>query len=85
LTGFTYLPMQARYPSGYIAEYAFEVSQDGKIWKEVARGEFSNIKNSPVEQVIRITPISANWVKLKALKTTDGNPATFGEFGILTR
>jgi len=85
LFGFTYLPMQARYPSGFIAQYAIEVSIDGKIWKEVTQGEFSNIQNSPTEQIIRVEKVEARFIKLKAIKTTDGTPATFGEFGVLTR
>jgi alpha-L-fucosidase len=85
LKGFTYLPMQARYPSGYIAEYALEVSGDGKNWKRVTQGEFSNIQNSPIEQVIRLDSQLTRYIKLKALKTTDGNRATVGEFGVLTR
>ncbi|GMQ25875.1 alpha-L-fucosidase [Algoriphagus sp. oki45] len=85
LKGFTYLPMQARYPSGYIAEYALEVSGDGKSWKRVAQGEFSNIKNSPIEQMIRVDAVPARYVRLRALRTVDGNPATFGEFGVITR
>ncbi|MFN4000276.1 alpha-L-fucosidase [Algoriphagus sp.] len=85
LTGFTYLPMQARYPSGFIAQYAFEVSTEGKTWKEVSKGEFSNIHNSPIEQIIRFNPTQAKYIKLKALKTVDGNLATFGELGVITR
>ncbi len=85
LKGFTYLPMQARYPSGYIADYAFEVSADGKSWKRVAQGEFSNIQNSPIEQMVRFEPVNSRFVRLKALRTADGNAATFGEFGVLTR
>jgi alpha-L-fucosidase len=85
LSGFTYLPMQARYPSGYISQYAFEVSMDGKNWKEISHGEFSNIQNSPTEQIVRFEPVATKFIKLKALKTTDGNKATFGEFGVLTR
>lgn len=85
LKGFTYLPMQARYPSGYIADFALEVSGDGKNWKRVTQGEFSNIKNSPIEQIIKIDPTKARFVRLKALRTVDGNAATFGEFGIITR
>ncbi|HSF56331.1 MAG TPA: alpha-L-fucosidase, partial [Algoriphagus sp.] len=78
LKGFTYLPMQARYPSGYISGYSIQVSQDGKSWKEVAKGEFSNIQNSPIEQVVRFDQVPARFIKLKGLSTTDGNPATFG-------
>jgi alpha-L-fucosidase len=77
--------MQARYPSGFISQYVFEISLDGKIWKEVAKGEFSNIQNSPTVQIIRFDPVDARFIKLKAIKTTDGNAATFGEFGVLTR
>jgi alpha-L-fucosidase len=85
LQGFAYLPMQARYPSGIITNYAFLISQDGKNWKEVATGEFSNIVNSPIEQQIRFAPVEARFVRLKALKTADSAPATFGEIGVLTR
>ena len=85
LKGFTYLPMQARYPSGYIAEYALEVSSDGKSWKRVTQGEFSNIQNSPIEQIIKMDAVKARFVRLKSLRTTDGNAATFGEFGVITR
>ena len=85
LKGFTYLPMQARYPSGYIAEYALDVSPNGKSWKKVSKGEFSNIQNSPIEQVIRFDSQKARFVRLKALRTIDGNSATFGEFGVITK
>jgi alpha-L-fucosidase len=85
LKGFSHLPMQARYPSGFISEYEFQVSIDGKSWKTVSRGEFSNIQNSPIEQSIRFQAVQAKFIKIKALKTTDGERATFGEIGILTR
>lgn len=85
LKGFTYLPMQARYPSGYIADFALEVSGDGKNWKRVAQGEFSNVKNSPIEQIIKIDATKARFVRLKALRTVDGNAATFGEFGVISK
>ncbi len=85
LTGITYYPMQGRYPSGFIADYVIEVSQNGSSWKEVARGEFSNIANSPIEQIVRFDGVEARHVRLKALKTTDGDKATVAEFGVITR
>lgn len=85
LSGFTYLPMQARYPSGFISQYQFEVSADGKNWKVASMGEFSNIQNSPIKQLIRFEKRQAKFIKLKAIQTIDGNPATFGEIGVLTR
>jgi len=85
LKGITYLPMQARYPSGFIADYVLEGSQEGKSWQELARGEFANIQNSPVEQLIRFAPQQLRYVRLRAVRTVDGNAATFGELGAITR
>lgn len=85
LKGFTYTPMQARYPSGIITNYVFEVSENGKSWQQVASGEFSNVVNSPIEQFIRFNETEAKYIRLKAEKTADGNDATFGEVGVLTK
>jgi alpha-L-fucosidase len=85
LKGITYLPMQARYPSGFIADYVLEGSLEGKSWQELARGELANIQNSPVEQLIRFAPQQLRYVRLKAVRTIDGNAATFGELGAITR
>ncbi|SIN99276.1 alpha-L-fucosidase [Algoriphagus halophilus] len=84
IQGFSYMPMQARYPSGIITNFEFQVSIDGNSWKTVASGEFSNIVNSPIEQLVRFDPVNAKFIRLKASKTADGNGATFGEVGVLT-
>jgi alpha-L-fucosidase len=85
MKGFTYMPMQARYPSGFITNFIFEVSSDGTSWKQIASGEFSNIVNSPTEQIIRFDEVKAQFIRLKASKTADGNAATFAEIGVLTK
>ncbi|MBM3426553.1 MAG: alpha-L-fucosidase, partial [Bacteroidetes bacterium] len=85
LQGLRYLPMQARYPSGFIADYALEGSLDGSNWFHLAKGEFANIQNNPIEQVIRFAPQQLRYVRLKALRTVDGNAATFGELSAVTR
>lgn len=85
IKGFTYTPMQDRYPSGFIHSYAFEVSTDGKKWKQVATGEFSNISNNPIEQFVRFEEVETQYIRLKATKTADGNAATFAELGVLTK
>ncbi|GGZ20084.1 hypothetical protein GCM10007049_10790 [Echinicola pacifica] len=83
--GFTYMPMQNRYLNGVIQNYEFAVSQDGKNWKTVSKGEFGNIANSPIEQKISFASSPARYIRLKATKTLDGNSATFAEIGIITK
>jgi alpha-L-fucosidase len=85
LQGLRYLPMQARYPSGFIADYVLEGSLGGSTWVLLAKGEFANIQNNPIEQVIRFAPQELRYVRLKALRTVDGNGATFGELSTITR
>jgi len=85
LQGLRYLPMQARYPSGFIADYVLEGSLDGSTWVLLAKGEFANIQNNPIEQLIRFAPQQLRFVRLKAVRTVDGNAATFGELSTITR
>jgi alpha-L-fucosidase len=85
LNGFTYWPPQNRFMSGVISKYVFEGSMDGKSWKTLTSGEFSNIKNNPIEQVVRFASSSVRFIKLKSLSTTDNQPASFAEVGVLTK
>ena len=82
--GFTYLPPQNRYMSGVIMKYVFESSLDGKNWKVLNSGEFSNIRNNPIKQSVRFEPIEARYIKLKSLQTTDNQLGSFSELGVLT-
>ncbi len=66
ITGFSYTPRE-RGADGTIFEYEFYVSKDGKRWGEpVIKGEFSNIENNPVTQVVKFekTVSSACYIKL---------------------
>ena len=83
IRGFTYLPPQNRWFSGIISEYAFFTSQGG-AYQLAQKGEFSNIKNSPVWQRIEIPEQKCRYIKLRALKTIDGEPPAFAEVGVLT-
>lgn len=84
LAGFTYMPMQNRYMAGVVSLYEFHVSLDGKAWTKSAEGEFGNIANSPILQRVTFDPIEARFIRLKAIKTLDGNPVSFAELGVVT-
>ncbi|WP_235295745.1 alpha-L-fucosidase [Portibacter marinus] len=85
LKGFTYLPTQQRYPTGFVEKYSFYTSMDGEKWKLVARGEFSNINNNPIEQRIPFEETRAAYIKFVANQTADDRPASIAELGIITR
>jgi alpha-L-fucosidase len=85
LKGFTYWPIQERYPFGIIPNYEFAVSTDNRNWRTVAQGEFGNISNSPVEQTIMFTPVQGRYIKLKGVKVKGSDFRTsFGEIGVVT-
>lgn len=85
LNGFTYTPDQGRYASGIIQDYRFSVSKNGKKWKTVAQGEFSNIKNNPIEQVIRFHKSKGRYIRLEAKSLVDnGQEMRVAEIDVMT-
>ncbi|MDF7821776.1 alpha-L-fucosidase [Runella sp. MFBS21] len=86
LEGFRYLPAQNWWEEGsIITHYQFEVSQDNTDWKTVSEGEFSNIKNSPFWQIKTFSPVSARYIRFRALKNTQGKTASgYAELDVIT-
>ena len=86
VSGFKYLPDQARWSSGIITDYTFYVSNDNKAWRQVDQGEFSNINNNRVWQIKSFAPEKARYIKLQALKTTWGDDvAGYAEVDVITK
>ena len=80
ISGFVYTPNQGRDARGHISQY--ECLIDGK---KVASGEFSNIKNNPIEQEIRFTPVQGKRITLRCLRTVDEvKRIGIGEFSVIT-
>lgn len=79
LKGFTYTPDQNRWGGGVITHYEFYV---GDLC--VASGEFSNIKNNPIEQTVTFAPVTGKTVKLVAKSVSNGKSAGIAEFSVLT-
>lgn len=85
LKAFTYLPQQSRWPQGVIADYEFMVSKGGKQWKKVSEGEFSNIKNNPIEQLIEFEVIKAQYFKFVGKRSADDTEVLgIAEIGVIT-
>ncbi|MEP3211134.1 MAG: alpha-L-fucosidase [Maribacter sp.] len=85
LKGFTYWPIQERYPFGIITKYEFSVSTNARNWKSVSKGEFANIVNSRLQQKVAFPTTKARYIKLRALQV-DGKDmqASFAEIGVIT-
>lgn len=86
IKGFTYWPIQERYPFGIITNYEFSLSTNGRNWKQIAKGEFANIVNSRLEQKVDFSATAARYIKLKGVQV-DGEDmrASFGEIGVITQ
>jgi alpha-L-fucosidase len=86
LTGFRYLPDQSIRNPAVIAGYQFFISNDNSEWKLVSEGEFSNIKNNPLRQTKNFSPAKARYIKLRALRNTDGNDEIgYAEVDVVTQ
>jgi alpha-L-fucosidase len=85
LSGFRYLPDQGSWNPGIITHFQFYISNDNVEWKLIDEGEFSNIKNNPLWQAKRFSPVQARYIKLRALRNTDNNNEIgYAEVDILT-
>ena len=85
LKGFTYLPIQERYPFGIITNFEFYVSPDDISWERLVRGEFANIVNSRVEQKVGFKTTNARYIKLRGIKVAGEDYRTsFAEIGVIS-
>ncbi|WP_041633019.1 alpha-L-fucosidase [Maribacter sp. HTCC2170] len=85
LKGFTYWPIQERYPFGIITNYEFYVSTDGKSWNRVVRGEFANIVNNRIQQKVNFKSTKGRYIRLRGIKVAGEDYTTsFGEIGVIT-
>ena len=83
LAGFTALPRQDGNQNGWIKDFAFYASADGKTWGEpVAKGAFAY--NAKLKRVKFAKPVTAKFVKLVAESGyADGPWASLAEFNVI--
>ena len=85
LQGLNYLPDQSRFFRGIALNYLISVSQNGKSWKPVSKGEFPNIRNHPVNQTIRfVQPVKGRFLKFETTSVADGQKVLgIGELDVI--
>ncbi len=86
VTAFTYMPRHDACFVGLVDRYELYLSADGIDWGSPAvKGEFHNIKNNPIEQVITLLePQKARFVKFKATHSLEANDCVaICELGII--
>ncbi len=81
ICGFRYTPNQSRDASRHIVDY--ELYVDGKL---VKAGTFGNIKNNPIEQVIRFEEVKGKTVTFVPTRSTDDSRnGGIAEFSVITK
>ncbi|OXG04852.1 alpha-L-fucosidase [Flavobacterium araucananum] len=75
INGFTYIPQQVGNNLNLISNYEFYTSLDNIKWTLQSEGEFSNIKNNPIEQVKTFKKDTARYIRFVA-KSAVGKGAT---------
>lgn len=82
VNGFAYLPRQDGKTQGMTSRYRVELSMDGRSWKNVAEGEFGNLRANPVEQVISFSPQKARYLRFFSTAALDGTGSSVAEMKI---
>lgn len=84
INGFTYVPQQVGNTLNLIANYEFYTSTDAKKWIKQSQGEFSNIKNNPIEQLKIFTEVKARYLRFVAKSAVEkGQTVSIGEINVI--
>lgn len=82
INAFSYLPRQDGSVGNMTDRFIFEVSQDGKMWKKVADGEFSNLRANPIELTEQFKPIKARYVRFTGTRSVEGKGVSAAEIQV---
>ncbi|MFC5683718.1 alpha-L-fucosidase [Flavobacterium sp. MAHUQ-51] len=84
IKGFSYTPEQVGEKLRLISNYEFYTSLDGENWLKQSEGEFSNIKNNPIEQIKLFNVLKARYLRFVSKSAVDNSTAiTIGEISII--
>jgi alpha-L-fucosidase len=86
INGFTYVPQQTGNTLNLISNYEFYTSTDNLKWTLQSKGEFSNIKNNPIEQIKMFGTVKARYLRFVAKSAEGkGQTASIGEINIIEK
>lgn len=86
INGFTYVPQQVGNNLNLISRYEFYTSLDTIKWTKQSEGEFSNIKNNPIEQVKMFSETKAKYIRFVAKSTEEkGQVFSIGEINVIEK
>ena len=78
-----YMPRRDATSRAIVDQYEYHVSGDGTTWTKVAEGEFSNIVNNPIQQVVKLEkPVKARYFKFTATHCADGVHVSAAELSV---
>ncbi|GHT16050.1 hypothetical protein AGMMS4956_17480 [Bacteroidia bacterium] len=76
LNGFAYTPQQQHYGKGMMEEGIFQISKDGKTWKDVEIFQFGNLINDPVKRRHYFKKaVKARYIRIVATKIAGNEKA----------
>ncbi|WP_428228428.1 alpha-L-fucosidase [Flavobacterium sp.] len=84
INGFTYVPQQVGNNLNLISNYEFYTSEDNVKWTLQSEGEFSNIKNNPIEQIKTFKKAQARYIRFVARSVVGkGSTVSIAEINVI--
>ncbi|WP_394775659.1 alpha-L-fucosidase [Flavobacterium sp.] len=84
INGFTYVPQQVGNNLNLISNYEFYTSLDNVTWTLQSQGEFSNIKNNPIEQIKTFKNDKARYIRFIAKSAVGkGSTVSIAEINVI--
>ena len=82
VNGISYLPRQDGKTQGMTSRYRIEISMNGTQWKNVAEGEFGNLRANPVEQYVTFPAQKARYIRFFSTAALDDVGSSVAEMKI---
>lgn len=84
LKQFKYQPRRDSDPQGIISDYVIYISPDNINYKKITSGQFGNILNNPLEQIVNLNNSEGRYVKISAVRLIKGRYPVFAEIDFTT-